>query len=58
MDFALEDDLDVIDIAMILFFEGGDFPSKTMCFTLWRRTRKNKNNPPFGAGLVRERHQI
>ncbi len=25
MDFALEDNLDVIDIAMILFFEAGDF---------------------------------
>ena len=32
MDFALEDNLDVIDITMILFFEGGDFSLKNNVF--------------------------
>lgn len=33
------------------------FPSKMKCFTTWLpEDKKNKNNPPFGAGLFRERN--
>jgi hypothetical protein len=45
MDFALEDNLDVIDIAMILFFEGGDFSLENDVFHIVEEEKEEHVQP-------------
>ena len=45
MDFALEDNLDVIDIAMILFFEGCDFSLENDVFHIVEEEKEEHVQP-------------
>ena len=48
--FALEDDLDVIDIAMILFFEGGDFSLENDVLHIVEEDEEEQEQPAVWGG--------
>ena len=50
MDFALEDDIDVIDIAMILFFEGGDFSLENDVLHIVEEDEEEQEQPAVWGG--------
>ena len=52
MDFALEDNLDVINIAMILFFEGGDFSLENDVFHIVEEEKEELVQPVCASFFI------